>query len=121
VVAMAVRSPARPTPPSLARHLLGEVGEVVKVIDPIAEQANLLAFNASMKHPRRRRRQGVHGHRQRGQEAGPVHPEGDADIAIRIQAIQADAGSAVTAIDEIGSVISRINEIQTMIAGGAEE
>jgi hypothetical protein len=54
-----------------------EVGEVVKVIDAIADQANLLAFTASMRHPRRRHRQGVRGHRQRGQGAGPGHREGD--------------------------------------------
>jgi methyl-accepting chemotaxis protein len=99
-----------------------EVGEVVKVIDAIAEQTNLLALNASIEAARA-------GAAGKGfavvagevKELAQATGKATADIAGRIQAIQADAGAAVAAIDEIGSIISQINDIQTMIAGAVEE
>jgi methyl-accepting chemotaxis protein len=99
-----------------------EVGQVVKVIDAIAEQTNLLALNASIEAARA-------GAAGRGfavvasevKELAQATGKATADIATRIQTIQSDAGAAVTAIDEIGSIISQINDIQTMIAGAVEE
>jgi methyl-accepting chemotaxis protein len=44
-----------------------------------------------------------------------------ADITQRIEAIQADARGAVAAINEIGSIIGQINELQTTIASAVEE
>jgi methyl-accepting chemotaxis protein len=43
------------------------------------------------------------------------------DISRRVQAIQADTGGAITAIDEISQVISRISDFQTTIASAVEE
>ncbi|HEX6678799.1 MAG TPA: methyl-accepting chemotaxis protein [Actinomycetes bacterium] len=99
-----------------------EVGEVVKVIDAIAEQTNLLALNASIEAARA----GAAGKgfavvASEVKELAQATGKATADIASRIQAIQSDAGAAVTAIDEIGSIISQINDIQTMIAGAVEE
>jgi methyl-accepting chemotaxis protein len=43
------------------------------------------------------------------------------DISRRVEAIQADTGGAVAAIQEISIVIERISEFQTTIASAVEE
>ena len=43
------------------------------------------------------------------------------DISRRIDAIQTDTAAAITAIDQIGSVIGEINDTQTTIAGAVEQ
>jgi len=43
------------------------------------------------------------------------------DIAGRVEAIQADAGLAVTAISQIAEVIARINDYQSSIASAVEQ
>ena len=99
-----------------------EIGEVVKVIDAIAEQTNLLALNASIEAARA-------GAAGKGfavvagevKELAQATGNATADIAVRIETIQADAGAAVAAIDEIGRIIAQINDIQTMIASAVEE
>jgi methyl-accepting chemotaxis protein len=43
------------------------------------------------------------------------------DISRRVEAIQSDTGGAVTAIEEISTVIARISDFQTTIASAVEE
>ncbi|PRY25859.1 methyl-accepting chemotaxis protein [Pseudosporangium ferrugineum] len=99
-----------------------EIATVIKVITSIAEQTNLLALNATIEAARA-------GEMGKGFAvvAGEVKDlaqetaKATDDISRRVQAIQADTGSAVTAIAEISAIIERINGIQLTIASAVEE
>jgi methyl-accepting chemotaxis protein len=99
-----------------------QIGEVLKVITAIAGQTNLLALNATIEAARA----GEAGKgfavvagevKQLAQETSRATE----DIASRINAIQTDTQAAVGAIDQIGTVIERINDIQATIASAVEE
>ncbi|MES2305342.1 MAG: methyl-accepting chemotaxis protein [Gemmatimonadota bacterium] len=99
-----------------------EIGQVVKVITSIAEQTNLLALNATIEAARA-------GEAGKGfavvanevKELAKATALATEEIGRKIAAIQGDTTSAVSAIAEIESVINRINDIQTTIAGAVEE
>ena len=99
-----------------------EIGEVVKVITSIAEQTNLLALNATIEAARA-------GEAGRGfavvagevKELARETAAATEDISRRVDAIQADTGSAVTAIAEISQIIAQINDFQLTIASAVEE
>ncbi len=99
-----------------------QIGEVVKVITSIAEQTNLLALNATIEAARA-------GESGKGFAvvAGEVKDlaretaKATEDIARRVEAIQADSGGAVAAIDQITEIITAINDHQTTIASAVEE
>ncbi|GEN80602.1 methyl-accepting chemotaxis protein [Actinotalea fermentans] len=99
-----------------------EIGEVVKVITSIAEQTNLLALNATIEAARA-------GEAGRGfavvagevKELARETAAATEDISRRVDAIQADTGSAVTAIAEIAQIIAQINDFQLTIASAVEE
>ena len=100
----------------------GEIGAVVKVITSIAEQTNLLALNATIEAARA-------GESGKGfavvanevKELARETAKATEDIGSRIESMQADTERAVAAIAEIGTVIGRIDELQTRIAAAVEE
>jgi len=103
-------------------HSSMEIGKVVKVITTIAEQTNLLALNATIEAARA-------GEAGKGfavvanevKELARETAKATEDIGAKIDAMQGDTKRAVDAIGEIGSVIERIDALQTKIAAAVEE
>jgi methyl-accepting chemotaxis protein len=99
-----------------------EIGQVIKVITSIAQQTNLLALNATIEAARA-------GEAGKGfavvanevKELAKETAKATEDISRKIEAIQSDTTGAVTAIEQIGSVIGQINDIQTTVASAVEE
>ncbi|BCJ49549.1 methyl-accepting chemotaxis protein [Actinoplanes sp. NBRC 14428] len=99
-----------------------EIGNVVKLITAIAEQTNLLALNATIEAARA-------GEMGKGfavvasevKDLAQETAKATEDISGRVTAIQADTGTAITAIGEIADVIARISDYQTTIAAAVEE
>ncbi len=117
---------------SLANHTNGmmtklgessqEIGKVLKLITSVAQQTNLLALNATIEAARAG--EAGKGFAVVAKEVKDLAKEtarATEEIGQRIDAIQNDTTGAVGAIREIGSIITRINDIQTVIAGAVEE
>ncbi len=99
-----------------------EIGKVIKVITSIAQQTNLLALNATIEAARA-------GEAGKGfavvanevKELAKQTATATEDISQKIEAIQNDTKGAVTAIGQIGRIISQINDISNTIASAVEE
>jgi len=99
-----------------------EIGNVVKVITSIAQQTNLLALNATIEAARA-------GEAGKGfavvanevKELAKQTARATTEIGQKIDAIQGDTKGAVQAIEEIGAIINKINEISESIAAAVEE
>jgi methyl-accepting chemotaxis protein len=99
-----------------------EIGAVVKVINSIAEQTNLLALNATIEAARA-------GEAGKGfavvanevKELARETAKATEEIGGRIEGMQGEARRAVSAIAEIGTVIEKIDALQTKIAAAVEE
>jgi methyl-accepting chemotaxis protein len=99
-----------------------EIGDVVKVISSIAEQTNLLALNATIEAARAGEvGKGFAVVANEVKELAQETARATEDIARRVEAIQGDTTAAVNAIEEVSSVIGRINDYQTTIASAVEE
>ncbi len=99
-----------------------EIGQVIKVITSIAQQTNLLALNATIEAARA-------GEAGKGfavvanevKELAKQTASATEEIGQKIEAIQTDTRGAVTAIEQISSIITQINDIQNTIASAVEE
>ena len=99
-----------------------EIATVIKLINGIAEQTNLLALNATIEAARA-------GEAGKGfavvasevTELAQETARATEDISTRVEAIQADTAGAVDAISKISAVIGEINNFQATIAAAVEE
>jgi len=98
------------------------ISDVTKVITSISEQTNLLALNATIEAARA-------GESGKGfavvanevKELARETASATEEIGTRVEEIQNDTRSAVTAIGKIGTIVKRIHEIQNTIASAVEE
>ena len=99
-----------------------EIGKVIKVITSIAEQTNLLALNATIEAARvGEAGKGFAVVANEVKELARETARATEDISRKIEAIQLDSREVVAAINEIGSIINHINDIQGTIASAVEE
>jgi methyl-accepting chemotaxis protein len=99
-----------------------EIGGVTRIVLAIAEQTNLLALNATIEAARA-------GDMGKGfavvasevKELARQTQQAIGDIDGKISAAQADTRQAIAAIQQIGAIIARINEFQSVIAAAVEE
>ncbi|WP_433789339.1 methyl-accepting chemotaxis protein [Actinoplanes sp. CA-252034] len=99
-----------------------EISAVVAMITAIAEQTNLLALNATIEAARA-------GELGKGfavvagevKELSQETARATDEISRLVKAIQTDSHEAVGAISQIGDVVARISDFQTLIAAAVEE
>ena len=99
-----------------------EIGQVIKVITSIAQKTDLLALNATVEAARAGEvGAGFAVVANEVKELAKQTANATEDISRKIETIQADAKSAVTAIASISEVIGHVNDISGTIATAVEE
>lgn len=99
-----------------------EIGEVVRVINSIAEQTNLLALNATIEAARAG--EAGKGFAVVASEVKQLASEtarATEEIGVKIHEAQERSQNAVGIIDEIAGIVRRIDELSTAIASAVEE
>jgi methyl-accepting chemotaxis protein len=99
-----------------------KIGEVVALINDVASQTNLLAFNATIEAARA-------GEAGKGfavvasevKSLATQTAKATDDIRMQITAVQGETRAAVEAIQTISKTILEVNEISTSIAAAVEE
>jgi methyl-accepting chemotaxis protein len=99
-----------------------EIGSVLKVISSIAEQTNLLALNATIEAARA-------GELGKGfavvanevKELARQTAKATQEIGLSISSIQTDTKGAMSSIQDISTIITKINDISSLIASAVEE
>jgi methyl-accepting chemotaxis protein len=99
-----------------------EVGHVLEMIKGIANQTNLLALNATIE-------AATAGEAGKGfavvanevKALAKQTGEATEDIRHKIEEIQSNTGQAISAINEIADYVSRLNQINSVIASSVEE
>jgi methyl-accepting chemotaxis protein len=124
--AIAARAVERTLVANLAMDHLGkagvEIGEVVKVINSVAQQTKLLALNAAIEAARA----GAAGKgfavvANEVKELANETAKATQQISDRIEAIRTGTHEAVTVIGDISEIIGQMHDISTMIASAVEE
>jgi methyl-accepting chemotaxis protein len=99
-----------------------EIGQVIKVITSIAQKTDLLALNATVEAARAGEvGAGFAVVANEVKELAKQTSTATEDIGRKIEAIQADAKSAVKAIASISQIIGQVNDISGTIATAVEE
>ena len=104
------------------REQSDQIGDVIKLINEIAEQTNLLALNATIEAARA-------GEAGKGfavvasevKNLATQTAKATEEISAQIASVRGESENAVTAIGEISAVIQKIDEITTTIAAAVEE
>jgi len=99
-----------------------QIGQVVEVINSIADQTNMLALNATIEAARA-------GEAGKGfavvanevKELASQSRQSTGEIAMRVDKIQSESGAAMKSMQDISSIIKNLNEISSGIAAAVEE
>ncbi|MCP5040086.1 MAG: methyl-accepting chemotaxis protein, partial [bacterium] len=99
-----------------------EIGDVVNLISDIAEQTNLLALNAAIEAARAGDAgKGFAVVAQEVKSLANQTAKATGDINQQISGIQAETGTALTAIQSIGATIDEINQIAATVSAAVVE
>jgi methyl-accepting chemotaxis protein len=99
-----------------------QIDNVIRAINSIAEQTNILALNAEIEAARAGEAgQGFAVVANEVKELAKETARATEDIGRQVSAIRADSRAAVAAISEIGSIIAQIATTQTAIASSVQE